>query len=186
MAHVATKLEKMTVNKPVVVGFDDAAHSAKTIEYAAAEAFARQAPLHLAQVYRWIPAPGAPGMAIGIPQDEMRIAFVDRLEDAARKLRIEHPGLVVETLPMEGDPAEMLASASRGASLLVVGGRGTGGFTGLLLASTTLRVLRLAECPVVVIRGDDVPYTGRIMVGPRCLRPVPAWARRMDGTGARA
>jgi nucleotide-binding universal stress UspA family protein len=161
-----SQLKEMTVNEPVVVGFDDTEHSTKAVEYAVAEAFARQVPLRLVHVYRWIPAPGAPGMPFSdIPKDEVRAAVVDRLEDAARRLRVEHPGLVVETEPLEGDPPVMLARAARGASLLVVGGRGHGGFAGLLLGSTTLRVLPMAECPVLVVRGAEVPHTGRIMVG---------------------
>ena len=99
------------------------------------------------------------------PNNEIRATVVNLLEDAAQRIRVDHPGLDVETVPMEGDPPRMLADAARGAALLVVGGRGHGGFAGLLLGSTTLRVLEMAECPVLVVRGDEVPRTGRIMVG---------------------
>jgi nucleotide-binding universal stress UspA family protein len=80
-------------------------------------------------------------------------------------VRDEHHGLVVETQPMQGDPPRMLADASREAPLLVVGGRGSGGFTGLLLGSMALRVLGMAECPVMVVRGGEASDTGRIIVG---------------------
>jgi nucleotide-binding universal stress UspA family protein len=160
------------VNEPVVVGFDDTEHSTKAVEYAVAEAYARQAPLRLVHVYRWIPAPGAPGKPFSeMPQEDIRAAVVDRLEDAAQRVRTAHPGLVVETAPMEGDPPVQLAAAAEGAALLVVGGRGHGGFAGLLLGSTTLRVLPLAQCPVLVVRGESAPHTGRVMVGIDLLSP---------------
>jgi nucleotide-binding universal stress UspA family protein len=37
----------------------------------------------------------------------------------------------------QGHPAQVLADASRGAGLLVVGGRGHGAFTGMLLGSVS-------------------------------------------------
>jgi nucleotide-binding universal stress UspA family protein len=151
---------------PVVVGIDDSEHSVGTLEYAAAEAMVRRVPVRLVHVYRWLPAPGARGVPFGeAPMAGIRATAVDLLEDAAQRLRTGHPGLVVETVPMEGDPPRLLAAAARDASLLVVGGRGRGGFAGLLLGSTALRVLPMAERPVMVVRGETVPRSGRVMVG---------------------
>jgi nucleotide-binding universal stress UspA family protein len=50
-----------------------------------------------------------------------------------------------------GQPAEELVMASRNADLLVVGSRGTGGFTRLLLGSVSSQVVHHAASPVVVI-----------------------------------
>lgn len=58
-----------------------------------------------------------------------------------------------------GHAAEVLAGASAGAELLVVGSRGHGGFMGTLLGSVSLHCLHHAQCPVVVIRGTR-PDTG--------------------------
>jgi nucleotide-binding universal stress UspA family protein len=49
----------------------------------------------------------------------------------------------------------VLLRAADGAALLVVGNRGLGGFTGLLLGSTGIAVSARARCPVVVVRGNE-------------------------------
>ncbi len=51
-----------------------------------------------------------------------------------------------------GDPAEVLLSRSRDADLLVVGSRGEGGFTGLLMGSVSEKCVRHALCSVLVVR----------------------------------
>jgi nucleotide-binding universal stress UspA family protein len=53
---------------------------------------------------------------------------------------------------IEGHAARVLVEASGGADLLVVGSRGHGGFTGLLLGSVGEHVVTHAPCPVVVVR----------------------------------
>lgn len=54
-----------------------------------------------------------------------------------------------------GAAAGVLREASRSASLVVVGSRGHGGLTGLLLGSVAVPVSAHAVCPVVVVRGAE-------------------------------
>lgn len=49
-------------------------------------------------------------------------------------------------------PGRALIEASAGADQVVVGSRGRGGFTGLLLGSASQSVLERATCPVAVAR----------------------------------
>src|SRR5580658_876854 len=55
----------------------------------------------------------------------------------------------------QGHAAQVLLDASAGASLLVVGSRGHGGFAEALLGSVSQHCIQHALCPVVVVRGPD-------------------------------
>ena len=50
--------------------------------------------------------------------------------------------------------AEELLNASKDADMLVVGSRGLGGFTRLLLGSVSTQVTHHAQCPVVVVPAE--------------------------------
>jgi len=59
----------------------------------------------------------------------------------------------VRPLVVAGAPASVLVDLARDADLLVVGSRGRGGFTGLLLGSVSQRCAERSPCPVVVVPG---------------------------------
>jgi nucleotide-binding universal stress UspA family protein len=51
-----------------------------------------------------------------------------------------------------GLPSAQLIEVSRDADLLVIGSRGAGGFTRLIVGSTSAQVSEHAHCPVVIVR----------------------------------
>lgn len=61
----------------------------------------------------------------------------------------------VEAVAVEGPAASALVDAARDADLLVVGSRGLGGFTGLLLGSVSQQCVQHATCPVVIHRATQ-------------------------------
>ncbi len=67
------------------------------------------------------------------------------------------PGL--EITVREGNAAQVLLEASEGARMLVVGSRGHGGFSGLLLGSVSAACTEHAICPVLVLHGTTAPPT---------------------------
>ncbi len=88
-------------------------------------------------------------------------ALAVRHPDAAEAPAAELRAAEVPVAVRDGDPAEVLIDASRGAGLLVVGSRGLGGFTGLLLGSVGRKCLARAACPVLVVHGASVPARPR-------------------------
>jgi nucleotide-binding universal stress UspA family protein len=55
---------------------------------------------------------------------------------------------------LHGAAGRRLVESSRGAEMLIVGSRGTGGFRGLVMGSTASQVVGHAACPVVVVPVD--------------------------------
>lgn len=78
------------------------------------------------------------------------IATVDEVFGADRPL-----GMTL--IAQEGNAARILLEHSAGATILVVGSRGHGGFAGLLLGSVSSNCAEHATCPVLVVHGDHEP-----------------------------
>jgi nucleotide-binding universal stress UspA family protein len=97
--------------------------------------------------------------------DEVAVPWeLDPGKDAARFLdqtldRVfgdDRPAKLQATVA-EGSPTKALLQISEGARMLVVGSRGHGGFTGLLLGSVSTACTEHARCPVLVVHGLTPP-----------------------------
>lgn len=153
---VITKNARTEVSGPIVVGVDGSEPSRKAAEFAAS--WADHFGVDLIMVAAWQPQTMV-GMAGGwaLPMmhdagDQIEQGTVDMLEEIAAPLREAHPGLTITTRAGTGDPADVLLHAADGATALVVGSRGRGGFAGLLLGSVSHRVLSGAPVPVAIVR----------------------------------
>jgi nucleotide-binding universal stress UspA family protein len=70
---------------------------------------------------------------------------------------VTRPGPVtIDPISIEGYPSQQLVSSAQDADLLVVGARGRGGFTGLLLGSVSLRCLHHTPCPIAVVHAASL------------------------------
>lgn len=148
---------------PVVVGVDDAANSRPAVEWAYAEADARRAPLVAVHAWWW----EEPSPLVDLPTDEELASDDDwtALAESRRMMmsemlaggRAEYPDVAVRTEFVRGDATAVLEEASEDAQLVVLGTRGRGGFTGLLLGSVSSRALHHSRCPVVVVPSTRVP-----------------------------
>ncbi|WP_042379845.1 universal stress protein [Streptacidiphilus melanogenes] len=149
----------------VVAGVDYPAQHTPAVAWAAQEAVLRDAPLLL--VTGWIGAAHGDSHLLreGFLQDGVRRG----LDALAGELGHWNPGLKVTTTADDADAHEALQRRSADARLLVVGARGTGGFPGLLVGSTALRIAATADCPVVVVpgSGSEPPDRGdgQVVVG---------------------
>ncbi|WP_344362084.1 universal stress protein [Streptomyces gobitricini] len=77
------------------------------------------------------------------------------LEKEIARRRDRYPSVEVDLRIEHTRPATLLAETSRDAALLIVGSRGRSGVKRLLLGSVSGEVLHTAECPVVVVPGQD-------------------------------
>lgn len=74
------------------------------------------------------------------------------LAESVAGIREDHPDVRLEREVVLVAPERCLVDASASASLVVVGSRGLGYFSGLLLGSVSQAVLHRATCPVAVVR----------------------------------
>jgi nucleotide-binding universal stress UspA family protein len=141
----------------ILVGVDGSGHSQRALDWAIREAVVRHAPLTVLTVNQ-VPASAWTGAPVTYPQDESTEAQLSRAaQDAADKslaqLGESRPASVT-VRSVTGSPAAALISASSDADLIVVGSRGAGGFTRLLLGSVSTQVAHHAHCPVVIIPAE--------------------------------
>src|SRR5690242_1345875 len=85
-----------------------------------------------------------------VPDPSQRTA--DDLVQVIREELGDDPPVLVQPHVKQGRPAKVLIEDSANADLLVVGKRGHGGFTGLVLGSVSQHVAAYAKCPVAVVR----------------------------------
>ena len=89
--------------------------------------------------------------SLRVPADIVEQVDRQLFAEAMDSRRILVPGIDVETKLVHSHPAQALIDESDGAELIVVGSRGRGGFTGMLLGSVSQAVLHHAACPVAVV-----------------------------------
>jgi len=136
----------------IVAGVDGSPEAASALEVAIEEARLRRAVLHVTYAY--------PAMASHLTGSTAKEYYGETEHDARQVLEQaaaaspSTEGLDVEWLAVPGNPSEVLIEASRGASLLVVGSRGLGGFRGLLMGSVSNQCVHHSHCPVLVVRRE--------------------------------
>lgn len=149
---------------PVVVGTDGSDGATRALDWAADMAAASHRPLRIVHAFTYVQGfyggdlPASPEVYRAMEDEGRKF-----LEDARSRVTARAPGLVVETdMPLQGS-VPMLVDESERASVLVVGTSGRGGFTGMLVGSTSVSLTAHAQCPVVVVRGTG---TGMASEGP--------------------
>jgi nucleotide-binding universal stress UspA family protein len=136
----------------IVVGVDGSEHGDRALAWAIDEARLRSARLRL--VCAWhVPAAvyGAPGFVPPVDVDStVREVAEKSVEEAAAKAR--EAGIEADAVIREGHAAQVLLEAADDADLLVIGSRGHGGFSGLLLGSVSAQCAHHAPCALVIVR----------------------------------
>jgi nucleotide-binding universal stress UspA family protein len=153
--------------KPVITGTDGSQESLRAAEWAAREAALRGAPLRIVAIPvlppRMSPNPATRDTVAGLIEHSMSRA----LAAAAQQAAALEPDLKIETQLLAGAPAEVLVAAGQDASMLVLGSRGAGGFSAMILGSVSRYVATHALVPVVVVREETRAAHREIVVGVR-------------------
>jgi nucleotide-binding universal stress UspA family protein len=141
----------------IIVGVDGSGHSQRALEWAMKEAAMRHAPLTVLTVH-----PAIVGYFGGVVTSAGDLELTEQTQAAVKVeadrvlagLSGSHPESVT-VKAVHGFPVEELVSASKGADMVVLGSRGVGGFSRMLMGSTAGLVVQHAHCPVLIIPPED-------------------------------
>lgn len=153
----------LSLQRPVVVGYDGSASSRAALDWAADQAERERRPLRIVEAFELVVAM-RPSEGKVVPLQALRSHREEALAALGRTVREQHPRLPVSTALVEQDPAPALISESAHAGLMVLGSRGLGGWSGLVLGSIGVQVAAHALCPVVIVPEHIEPRAGRATV----------------------
>ena len=146
----------METGGDVVVGVDGSPTSQRAVEFAFAEAALRNTGLTAVHAWTlpWLRSTlSIRHEVVNVTRPALQQEAAAVLSESLAEIRPKHPAVPVVEQAVEERPAVALVEASHDAPMLVVGSRGRGGISGLLLGSVSHAVLHQAPCPVAVIRG---------------------------------
>jgi nucleotide-binding universal stress UspA family protein len=139
----------------IVVGVDGSPVSDEAVHFAFQEASLRG--VGVTALHAWEKAPyDRPPAGSDLPAyvvaDELAGTEARLLADVLGTSTSRYPDVDLRQEAVNGDPVDALVTSSVGAVMVVVGSRGHGGFSSLLLGSVSHGVLHHARCPVVIVR----------------------------------
>jgi len=141
----------------IVVGVDGSGHSQRALEWAMGEAAIRHLPLTVLTVH-----PSIVGYFGGVVTTQQDLELTEEARAAvtaeADKVLAELSGPQPESVTVKAVhsfPVGELVNSSKEADLIVLGSRGAGGFSRLMLGSTADQVVRHAHCPVTIVPPED-------------------------------
>jgi nucleotide-binding universal stress UspA family protein len=143
----------------IIVGLDGSHHSQRALEVAINEAALRQAPLTVIAVHQVVA--GYSGHGVAFPGDDAlaekaRQAAQAEVDGVVARLGGSRPSSVT-VRGVSGLPAEAILDAAKDADadMIVVGSRGAGGFSRLLMGSVSSQVAHHAHVPVLIVPPAD-------------------------------
>lgn len=136
-----------TAPERIVVGVDGSESAQQALRWAIDEARRRGATLEVVHAWRRIPISD---YLVNEPEPGGSARFAQAVLDHAVDTE-DTAGVTVERKLVPGTGAYALIHEAKGAALLVVGSRGRGGFSGLLLGSVSQQTIHHSPCPVVII-----------------------------------
>ncbi|MEU7143961.1 universal stress protein [Nocardia sp. NPDC046473] len=146
--HGISAIDAVSASRPVLVGVDGSSNSVAALELAFEEASRRK--VGLTALHAWsdasgldVPVPGWDGA-----QESAQAVLAESLAGYTER----YPDVAVRRILVADRPVRSLLDESANAQLVVVGSHGRGGFTSMVLGSTSNALLHSVEVPMIVVR----------------------------------
>ncbi|WP_410659271.1 universal stress protein [Amycolatopsis sp. lyj-112] len=156
----------VATERSIVVGIDGSQSAKAAAMWAAREASKRGLSLRLVHVFT-MPVVTMPGVipASGGIREGFESRGLEWVSEVREAVLARYPELVIESAVRQGSPVAALIQESVRASMVVLGSRGLGGFTGMLVGSIAVALAHHGHCPIVVARGPEAEGEGPVVVG---------------------
>lgn len=148
----------MDESAPVVIGYDGSEFADEALRKGLwlASKLGLKARILRAWTISTAPRPSTWSPGYVPPVEDFAEAVREQLKGQVAARLAEFPEVEVELQVPHGAAGRELIRASEDARVLVVGTRGLGGFSGLLLGSVSDQVVEHAKCDVLISRRRDV------------------------------
>lgn len=137
----------------IVIGYDHTPSSERALIQAGREAAWWGAAVTVVHVFHRVPVTTPMAYVPASVEQSLKTVAEETVNAGVHFLNRRYPGMAVAAKVVAGPAGDALAETARSADLLVLGNRGRGGFSGLLLGSVSVRALSLASCPTMIVRG---------------------------------
>jgi nucleotide-binding universal stress UspA family protein len=141
----------------IIVGVDGSGHSQRALEWAMHEAAVHHVPLTVLTVHEAVRGYYSEMAVYGddpVRTEDLRALVQAEMDKVLAGLDGPHPESVT-VKAVHGFPVVELINASKDADMIVVGSRGAGGFTRLMMGSVAGQVAQHAHCPVLLIPTEN-------------------------------
>jgi nucleotide-binding universal stress UspA family protein len=171
---VADVCEAVEIDGGVLIGHDGSECAQQALTWAAGLAGRAGLDLHVVRAWGMTSAPRPASWEAGFvpPLSDFEQAVREEVAACVAAAKLP-PSVRVHIHALHRPPARGLIEAAKGADLLVVGARGRGGFSGLLLGSVSDQCVHHAPCPVTVVRtGAARPLRAAASAPPQAATPA--------------
>ncbi|MDA3646789.1 universal stress protein [Saccharopolyspora indica] len=133
----------------VLVGVDGSDESVRALRWAANQVREVGGIVHAAMIWH---QPVQFGYRLPTSDTELEQRARKSLDAVVDGIKAEFPSVDVRSRLVRGHVVDEMVALSKQADLLVVGNKGHGAFTGMMVGSVALKLVHHAACPVVVVR----------------------------------
>ena len=141
----------------ILVGIDGSASSRRALQWAVDAARLRDVDVHVLHAFKneYVFYADIPATAMAIPRPEVEALAAALVEEAISSIDNPNGVKITTEIINSANPAGALIDRSTPDDLIVLGTRGLGGLTGMLLGSVSLKVMHHSTCPVTIVPGAD-------------------------------